>query len=141
MVRTTSLLWLVMLLGACGEGPLRPHVELLTEPLRVEGSGPGLPATIESGRHEITVRNVFELPDACWELSADVVESYPRQYVLRVFARASEERCDPREHRIGYTAVVKDLPVGRSQLRVVHILTNGHRTARTVFEHPVVVTR
>jgi hypothetical protein len=140
MTRTTSLLWLV-LLAACEDGPLRPQVELRSEPLRVEASEPSPAAAIESGRHEITVRHVFDLPDPCWKLSADVVESYPRQYLLRVFARGGGESCDPAEQRISYTAVVRDLPIGRSQLRVVHILSNGHRTARTVFEHPVLVTQ
>lgn len=139
MARTNSGLWLVLLLAGCAEGPVHPRVELITESMQVEAPRPV--AAIESGRDEITVRNVFELPDHCRNLRADLVEGYPRQYVLRVFASSSDEECEPGVHRVGYTAVLKDLPVGRSGLRVVHILANGHRTARTVFEHAVLVTR
>lgn len=125
--------------GCTSEGDppqVRLETQRLTEPEVAERAEPA----IESGHPEITVRLVFTALGPCRDLTADVVEPSARQYVLQVTAHAPSEPCPETSPHIGYTAVITGLPEGRSELRVVHITTDGRRTMQAVFEHPVLVS-
>jgi hypothetical protein len=63
----------------------------------------------------------------------------PREYVLRIVARL-DEACELASRHIGYTAVIRRLPPGFHELRVVHITADGRRSAEITLQHPVVVT-
>lgn len=131
---------LVALLAGCSEERDPPEVRLLTERLsESDVAGRAQPA-IESGHPSITVRLVFTALGPCRELSANVVQLSTRQYVLQVMAHPPADPCGSDSPYIGYSAVLTGLPEGRSELRVVHITTDGRRTVQAVFEHPVVVT-
>lgn len=133
-------LTLLAALAGCGEQRELPEVSLSTERLsEVEVAGRAEPA-LESGHPRITVRLVFTALGPCRDLTADVVEPSAGRYVLQVTAHPPTRPCESDSPYIGYTAVLTGLPEGRSELRVVHITTDGRRTMQAVFEHPVLVT-
>lgn len=64
---------------------------------------------------------------------------YPGEFLLRIEASETPGPCgDPSVH-IGYTAVLRGLPAGRHQLRIVHVGADGRTLAEVVLEHPIVV--
>ncbi|MEX2584604.1 MAG: hypothetical protein WD766_15150 [Gemmatimonadota bacterium] len=99
------------------------------------GRGP----SVESGHHEITVRQVFTARGPCRQLDAGLMRLYPGEYMLRIEAR-EEFPCVSDTPHIAYTALLKGLPAGTHRLSVVHVGADGRTLAQTVLEHPVVVT-
>jgi hypothetical protein len=141
MIRFTRFaVALALVSSACAEPSEPPQVELTTERLAPNEVKNWSRPAVESGHPEITVQRVFSAAEPCQVLNADVIERARREYVLRVFARKAPQTCGDRSHDIGYRAVLKGVPAGRGNLRVVHIVTNGARTTRRVLEHPIVVT-
>lgn len=131
---------LLAALAGCSEQRELPEVSLSTERLsEAEIAGRAEPA-LESGHPRITVRLVFTALGPCRDLTAEVVEPSAGQYVLQVIAHPPTRPCGSESPYIGYTAVLTGLPEGRSELRVVHITTDGRRTMQAVFDHPVLVT-
>lgn len=94
---------------------------------------------VESGHHEITVRQVFTAQGPCRELRGDLTPRYPGEYLLRVVAHEVPS-CDSESPHIGYVAVLRGLPAGNHRLRIVHVGADGRTLAETVLEHPIVVT-
>lgn len=105
-------------------------------PQRIQGWA--VPA-VESGHHEITVRQVFTAQGPCRELHGALMRRFPGEYLLRVEAGDASPCSDDSPH-LGYTAVLRGMPAGRHQLRIVHVGVDGRTLAETALEHPIVVT-
>lgn len=93
---------------------------------------------VKSGYHEITVRRTLVAPSACRELRADAVLA-AGAVTLRVSAHRTDGDCPPGPARFGYTAVIRDLPGGRYDLRVVHVSADPRRPPEEVLRHPILV--
>lgn len=95
---------------------------------------------VESGHHEITVRGVFTAQGPCRELRGTVARTVPGEYVLRVGAEQPRPVCPDTTRLLGYVAVLRGLPEGSHNLRVVHVGADSRTLAETVFRHEIRVT-
>lgn len=134
-------LTLALLMAGCVGDQDRPTVDLSTVRITPEEMETRPQHALESGYHSITVRQVFSAQGPCRVLDAELTRNHPAGYMLRVEAREDDPACGDDSPHIEYTAVLRSLPPGRHQLRVVHIGADGRPLAETVFEHPVVVTQ
>lgn len=126
----------IALAPACDERA--PEVEFAATALTPAEWDTWEQAGIKSAHHEITVRRTMRTPSWCRHLDATGVRS-GNELTLRVMATKVEEECPPGEGLWGYLAVIKDLPSGRYDLRVVHTYATPGRSAETVLRHPVLV--
>jgi len=126
-------------LTACDREPEERAVDLTTVRLAPEELAEWAGPAVESGHHEITVRQVFTAQGPCRELEAEVMPRFPGEYMLRVAAK-DRSPCDDDTPHLGYTAVLRGLPTGSHQLRIVHVGADGSTLAETVLEHPIIVT-
>jgi hypothetical protein len=135
-----ALAGMLLLLPACADtgGPL--EVDLTTSVVpSVEAEGELRPR-VESGFHEITVREVFTARGPCRELEALLTRDYSEGFLLRIEAREAEGPCLEESPHLLYTAVLRGLPEGSHPLRVVHVGADGRTLNETVLAHPVLVT-
>ncbi|CAN5680044.1 hypothetical protein BH23GEM3_BH23GEM3_06920 [soil metagenome] len=139
MSRSLPAVILILWLVGCADEPTAREVDLTTQRLTAAEVGDWPLPAVESGHPDITVRQVFTAQGPCRELEAEVMPRYPGQFMLRVVAHEPYP-CDDETPHIGYIAVLRGLPAGSHQLRVVHVGADGRTLAETVFEHPIVVT-
>jgi hypothetical protein len=140
VIRAGGILILAIVLNACGEESEVRSVDLATTRVTAEEAQGWSAPAIESGHAEITVRQIFTARGRCRELHADLVPTYPGEYLLRVVA-TEMPGCGNDTPHIAYTATLKGLPEGQHQLRIVHVGADGRTLAETALEHPILVTR
>ncbi|HEV2148897.1 MAG TPA: hypothetical protein VGR37_15940 [Longimicrobiaceae bacterium] len=128
---------LAVLLTAAACRPA-PEVEFVATPLSPAEVEAWSAAAIRSAHHEITVRRTITTGSWCRTLNADAVRT-GSEITLRVVAREAGDDCPPGEGTWGYMAIIRDLPSGRYDLRVVHTFATPGRPSRLVLRHPVLV--
>jgi len=128
---------LICSLAGCGSAEL--EVELTTQRLEsTEVDRWPFPA-VESAQPEIVVRQVFAAQGPCRELHAELMPRFPGEFLLRVVAE-DRSPCPNQTSHIGYTAVLRGMPAGSHQLRVVHVGADGRTLADVALKHPIIVT-
>lgn len=122
LLERAAVLMLLTLLTGCAAERAGPEVEIRSErPISEQGDGGSSSARIESDAEGITIRQVFEALGPCRELMGDVVAAPFGRYAVRITARGPTVPCDHDLRHIRYSAVVKGLPAGYQQLRIVHV--------------------
>jgi len=140
MYRMMCLISVSLGLLGCGDASAELDVELTTERIAADDVPAWSTPAVESGQPAIAIRQVFTAQGPCRILEAELMPRFPGEFLLRVVAEDRSPCSDDTPH-IGYTAVLRGLPEGSHQLRVVHVGADGRTLAETVLEHPIVVTR
>jgi hypothetical protein len=133
---------LLMISGICSCSAPEQRLEVdLTATVIWPAAAEGDPQPrIESGFHEITVRQVFSAQGPCRDLDALLTRDFSDGFLLRIVAREREGPCREDSPHLFYTAVLRGLPEGMHSLRVVHVGADGRTLNETVLSHPVLVT-
>ncbi len=134
------LMGMLPLLPACTDPGGDLEVEITASVVASPEGGGELRPRVESGFHEITVREVFTARGPCRELDALLTRDYSEGFLLRIEAREGEGPCAEESPHLLYTAVLRGLPEGTHALRVVHVGADGRTLSETVLAHPVLVT-
>lgn len=136
------ILLLTLLLAGAGACAEPPPLEVEIEAVRLAPADTAAWArpAVESGHDRITVRQIFTAQGPCRHLDARLMRRYPGEFLLRVEAREVPPPCGDTTPHLGYTALLRGLPVGSHRLRIVHVGADGRTLAEAVLEHPIVVT-
>jgi len=134
-----SLALAALVLVGCADPPQNLEVDLSTQRLQESEVTEWAAPSVQSGQAEITVRHVFTAQGPCRVLHGELMPRYPGEFLVRVVAE-DQSPCSEETPHIGYTAVLRGLPEGSHQLRVVHVGADGTTLAQTALEHPILVT-
>ena len=131
-MRRDAPLAAALLLSAC-----TPDPEADVAAVRLDSAGvaawPG--ASVGSARHAVTVRDTLHAHTACLDFDADVLV-HGNDLRLRITSAPTDEACAGGTAVFEYRAVVRDLPSGQYNLRVIHAHA-PEGTPRLVREHPI----
>jgi len=131
---------MLLLVAGCADATLQLEVDLTTTVIpSAEAEGDPQPR-VESGFHEITVRQVFTARGPCRDLEALLTRDYSEGFLLRIEAKERDGPCHEDSPHLRYVAVLRGLPEGTHPLRVVHVGADGRTLNETVLAHPVLVT-
>ncbi|TVP42514.1 MAG: hypothetical protein EA350_15445 [Gemmatimonadales bacterium] len=135
-----ALIGMLLLAPGCADSGAQLEVELTTSVIPATEVDADPQPRVESGFHEITVRQVFTARGPCRELDALLTRDYSEGFLLRIEAKEREGPCEEDSPHLLYAAVLRGLPEGTHPLRVVHVGADGRTLNETVLAHPVLVT-
>ncbi|TVP60360.1 MAG: hypothetical protein EA351_00740 [Gemmatimonadales bacterium] len=135
-----ALIGMLLLVPGCADSGLQLEADLSTSVIPATAVDADPQPRVESGFHEITVRQVFTARGPCRDLKALLTRDFSEGYLLRIEAREREGPCEDDSPHLHYTAVLRGLPEGTHPLRVVHVGADGRTLNETVLAHPVLVT-
>jgi hypothetical protein len=136
-IRLSLVLLFAGFLAACGDSTGVPDPRPVDLAFRIERQQTEPEFVVSDGNGELKIRGYFRAPCLGYQGDAQAAVSHD---VLTVRLTGTQHGpCLAALESIGYEATVRDLPVGRYRLLVVHSLAGSTRSGALVLDSRVLV--